>query len=105
MSDCQVLASTFRNTQRASKASVRGSKPDGEFLLQTLKGGGSYLSPGGGEPLQPVVAGAAPQDAGLLGFGSVVLPTHAVRNHHGRHPGVGAAAEHAPLPQPAAAAL
>lgn len=64
-----------------------------------------YLSPGGGKPLQPFVLGAAPQDAGLLGFGFVVLSAHAVRHHHRCDPGVGAAAKHTPLPQSSAAGL
>lgn len=65
----------------------------------------SYLPPGTGKPLQPFVLRAAPQDAGLLGFGLVVLSAHAVRHHHRCDPGVGAAAEHASLPQPSAAGL
>ena len=58
-----------------------------------------YLSPLSGVPLQPFVLGAAPQDAGLLGFGFVVLSAHAVGHHHRLGPGIGAAAKHAPLPQ------
>lgn len=64
-----------------------------------------YLSPRGGKPLQPFVPRAAPQDAGLLGFGFVVLSAHAVRHHHRCDPGVGAAAKHTPLPQSPATGL
>lgn len=61
-----------------------------------------YLSPGSKRPLQLVVLWAAAQDAALLGFGSLVLSAHAVGHHRA---GVGALAEHASLPQPAAATL
>lgn len=64
-----------------------------------------YLSPGSGKPLQPFVLRAAPQDAGLLGFGFVVLSAHAVRHHHRCDPGVGAAAKHTSLPQSPATGL
>lgn len=65
----------------------------------------SYLSPGSGKPLEPLILGAAPQDAGLLGFGFVVLSAHAVGHHHRFGPGVSAAAKHAPLPESTATAL
>lgn len=63
----------------------------------------SHLSPGRRDPLQPVVPGAAPQDARLLGFWPVVLPAHAVGHHHRVGAGIRAVAEHGPLPQAAAA--
>lgn len=65
----------------------------------------SHLSPWSGKPLQPFVLRAAPQDAGLLGFGSVVLSAHAVRHHHRCGPGVGAAAKNTSLPQSPATGL
>jgi len=65
----------------------------------------SYLSPGSGHPLQPLVLWAAPQDTGLLGFGPVVLSAHAVGHHRRLGPQNAAAAKHAPLPQSAAAGL
>lgn len=55
--------------------------------------------------MQPLVLRAAPQDAGLLGFGPVVLSAHAVGHHHRLGPGISAAAERAALPQAAAAGL
>ena len=61
-----------------------------------------YLTPRGQNPLQPFVLRAAPQDAGLLGFGLVVLSAHAVRHHHCFGPGISAAAKDASLPQSAA---
>lgn len=64
-----------------------------------------YLSPGSGNPLQPFVLGAAPQDTGLLGFGFVVLSAHAVGHHHRVGPRISAAAKHAPLPQSTATGL
>ncbi len=65
----------------------------------------SYLSPGSGDPLQPFVLGAAPQDAGLLGFGFVMLSAHAVGHHDRFGSRISAAAKHAPLPQTSATGL
>lgn len=58
----------------------------------------SYLSPGGGDPLQTVVPGTASEDTGLLSLGPLVQSAHAVWNHHSLDPWVGTSAEHTPLP-------
>lgn len=108
MNDVRLLSLGHKQLQKllsnsqsfVVNVSSRGSKVKEKVSLLLL----SYLSPRSGKPLQPFVLGAAPQDAGLMGFGFVVLSAHAV-GHHRCDPRVGAAAKHASLPQSPATGL
>lgn len=65
----------------------------------------AYLAPRSGDPLQTFIFGTTLQDTGLLGFGSELLSTHAIRQNHCTSPRVRAMADHAAFPQSAATGL